>query len=698
MSEPKAKASVLRARKVVSVPFLCEAASGESVTIAPVPPELRLLHLLTLNAAVAAAACRFATKKTGPTRLAIAVDAFLLWYLLQYLAVALPGFLGLLGPWSMTLTAAALSAALWWAAGRGDPLPRRDPIDPAERRAWAVCGAFLIGMLAVVIHGQWLLPPMANDPLTYHLPAAVRWLQTGYLDVYPTWFFNPANAYSPLAGSTFLAWLLAPMGNDLAARFGQAPAALMLFLAVGQVAKNLGAGPAAAVVALAAALCRPVMGEATLAKDDLFLAAFFAAAAAGLSRERLRDPAAPWRIGVAVGLMLAVKFTALLALPVLLLALDAPWRAGWRLKKWAVALGVAGLLAVPWYLRNLLAHGNPVFPVSTLGLPGLFTTARAAALSTVGGAWGAVVTSYVGTTAPLAVALLIVWMLAAVAARRDAWRDPLKRLCVAGPPLGVALFFVLSPYAEVRFLLPSLLLLTAGAAAAFRWGKTVGWIVAVTLATVAAGTSFIPVLLAQFLPAAAAVAAVLVGVGLLWINVRDARLRGGAALLVGLLAAGAVYVYWPAAVENYRLNAAAAWPVQYGGLAEAWNFVRDHAPPGGTVAYAQTHFPYPLAGFDLDRHVVYAPVRPGVRTVADLGWLGDGLSGQKIDAAASRAANAGADRAVWLQNLRATGAAALFVAKPASGESPPELAWAEADSAYFRKVFENADAAVFEVR
>ena len=662
------------------------------------PPELRLLHLLLLNAAVAAAACRFAKKKTGPTRLAIAVDAFLLWYLVQYLAITLPGLLGLLGPGSMTLAAAALAAALWWSAGRGDPLPPRDPLGPAERRAWAVCGAFLIGMLAVVIHGQWLLPPMANDPLTYHLPAAVRWLQTGHLDIYETWFFNPANAYSPLAGSTFLAWLLAPMGNDLAARFGQAPAALMLFLAVGQLAKHLGAGPAAAVIGLAAALCRPVMGEATLAKDDLFLAAFFAAAAGGLSRERLRDPAGPWRIGVAVGLMLAVKFTALLALPALLLALDAPWRAGWRWKRWATALGVAGLLAGPWYLRNLLAHGNPVFPVSTLGLPGLFTTPPAAALSTVGGAWGAVVTSYVGTTGPLAVALLIVWMLAAVAAGRDAWRDPLTRLCVVGPPLGIALFFLLSPYAEVRFLLPSLLLLTAGAAVTFRAGKAVGWTATLTLVAVAAGTSFIPVLLAQFLPAAAAVGAVLVGVGLLWVSVRDARLRGGAALLVGLLAAGAVYIYWPAAVENYRLNAAAAWPVQYGGLAEAWNFVRDQTPPGGTVAYTQSHFTYPLAGFYLDRRVVYAPVRPGVRTVADLGWLGDGLSGQTIDAAASRAADAGADRAVWLQNLRASGAAVLFVAKPDSGDSPPELAWAEADSARFRKLFENPNAAVFEVR
>ena len=50
---------------------------------------------------------------------------------------------------------------------------------------------------------------------------------------------------------------------------------------------------------------------------------------------------------------------------------------------------------------------------------------------------------------------------AVVTSARLLVRTPLVRLCALGPPLGVALFVALSPYAEVRFILPSLLLMFA---------------------------------------------------------------------------------------------------------------------------------------------------------------------------------------------------------------------------------------------
>ena len=653
------------------------------------PPELRLLHLLALNAAVLGAACRFAKKKTAPDRLTTCVDALLIWYAVQYLSIALPGLLGSLGPASMTLTAAGLAGALWWAAGRADPLPAVNPLSRSELWSWSGASALVLALLGVLVWRQWILPPQANDPLTYHLPAAAEWLQTGRIGTHQTWLFNPANTYSPLGGSAFLAWLIGPVGNDVAARFGQVPAALLLFLAVGQLARGLGAGPAAAVIGLAAVLGRPAMSQTTLAKDDLFVAALFATAAAGLARDRLKDEFAPWRIGTALGLMLAIKFTALLALPVLLLATDAPWRAGWRLKKYAITAAVAAALAGPWYLRNLLEYGNPLFPVAALGMPGLFTTARAVELRSIAGAWRTITGGYAGATVPLAIALLAVW-----GAAWSGWkllRDPLSRLVLIGPVVGIGLFLALSPYPEPRFLLPSFTLLTAAAALASRFGRLSAWVAAGLLATVAAATGFAPGQLLLNLPAAAVAAVVLLAVWVVWRRLNIPRLRAAVALSAGLLAAGWVYVQWAAVLSTYRQNTALAWGLNYGGLGEAWNAVRDRTPADATVAYGGTHFTYPLMGFDLDRRVVYAPSRPGLTSVADLGWLGGGLAGLEIDKAASAAAAQGAGERVWRENLKRSGAGVLFLAKPAG----PEAGWAEGA---FEKVFENGKASIYVMR
>ncbi len=662
----------------------------------PLPPELRLLHLLALNAVVAVAACRFAKKRTAPTRLAVAVDAFLIWYGIQYLAVALPGLLGILGPASMTLAAAAMAGLLWWAAGRGDPRPVPKAISGSQLWVWPAALALAGALLIVLVWRQWVLPPVANDPLTYHLPAAVEWLQTGRIGAYQTWFFNPANTYSPLCGSTVLAWLIAPLGNDVIARFAQVPAAILLLLAVGQLARHLGGGSAAAVVGLAAVLGRPAVSQATLAKDDLFVAALFAVAAAGLSRDRLKDDLAPWRLGAAVGLMLAVKFTALLALPLLLLAIDAPWRAGWRWRRYGTAVGAAAALAGPWYLRNLIAFGNPVFPVSVLGLPGLFTTARAAELRTVGGAWATVTGGYAGTTMPLAIGLLTVWVAAVASAGRAAWADPLARLCLIGPAVGIGLFLALSPYPEARFLLPTLGLLAASAGLIYCRNHAAGWAAAGGLAAVAAATGFVPSQTAINLPSAAVLAAVMMAIHAAW-RWAPPRGREVAALVASLLLAAAVYVEWTPSLNAYRQTTTVSWESNYGELGAAWAAAREATGAGSTVAYAGTHFTYPLAGFELDRRVIYCPSRPNVRTVAELGWLGRGLSGREIDRAATAAAVRGADREVWLENLRREKVDFLLVAKP-DGREVPELAWARQMPGRFERVFENGAAAGYRVR
>src|SRR5262249_13020644 len=158
----------------------------------------------------------------------------------------------------------------------------------------------------------------------------------------------------------------------------EAPALVMIFFALMQLCRQLGADArVAALVALAACVARPFISQTILAKDDLFVAAFFLAAVVGLSQQRLRDSLGSWRLGTAIGLLLATKYTALFSAPILFLAIDAPVRASWRRRQYLIALFVAIAIACPWYLRNWILYQNPLFPVefSVFGariFPGMF--------------------------------------------------------------------------------------------------------------------------------------------------------------------------------------------------------------------------------------------------------------------------------------------------------------------------------------
>jgi len=67
---------------------------------------------------------------------------------------------------------------------------------------------------------------------------------------------------------------------------------------------------------------------------------------------------------------------------------------------------------------------------------------------------------------------------------------------------------------------------------------------------------------------------------------------------------------------------------------------------------------------------------------------------EKLVAIAIAAANAPADLKVLKQNLRAAGAEYFVVGL---GSNAPEIAWADADTTQFFKLFENADSAVYRI-
>ena len=278
------------------------------------------------------------------------------------------------------------------------------------------------------------------------------------------------------------------------------------------------------------------------------------------------------------------------------------------------------------------------------------------------------------------------------------------RLCVVGPILGIALFIFTSPYDEIRFIGPSLLLLIACAGIALpasRWRGDLAW--AGVVALLAMSTSFVPERLADLLPTVAAIAGCGAIIVFGWALLRPRPIRLAAVALAGVAGFAGIYVQWMAFLDSYRLSDQ-LWSndiAGYGTLGEAWLFVRREIPADETIAYANTYFVHPLYGYNLNRPAVYAPLRAGLTSIDQLPRIGRPLSGEMIGVAIARLTTADPDRGAWLANLRSAGARHLFVAKgdltgsPTSA-SPAELIFAEQDPGHFRRLFDNDAAAVYQ--
>ena len=678
--------------------------------------ELALLGCVLLNAAVFGAAWRFAARRVTTSTTQAVLDAALLGYAVQYAAVGLPGVLGLLRPAVVVAVAITAAIALFAVAGRQRPTGRATA--GVDRAVVIAAATFVTAVVLGFAYHQSGLPVAANDPLTYHFPAAVQWLQRGRIGLFPTWFFNPANGYSPLAGSAFVAWLMVPFGSDVMARFVQVPALLFTGLGVYRLARQVAPVAAEAatpvepvrsgfpavsqsvMAAAAAVLCRPLFMASLTGKDDLFVAFTFAAALVALAPDRAAEPFGALRLGLALGLLLATKYTAFLAVPMLLLAADGPWRGGWRPGRWLTAAATAVVVAGPWYLRNWIATGNPVFPLDVSPLfHGLFTAARSTVLASPAADVKAILGGSYGLPVAVAAVAASGWMVTAVGVGLWA-RDPMRRACVLGPPVGLAVFLWRSPFPEVRFVYPVLLALLAAAVAGLtgrlRWAAVALPLAAVATITVSRGwAALAPVI------AVAAIAAVVVA----WadsVTVVGPRWRRGAVVALPLCGLSLLaYVRWTAFCNGYPTQWTAdgtLWAAQYPYEQPLWRFVNRHVPADATVAYADLYLVYPLQGPGLRRRIGYAPTRRSVRTPADLPWLGDHLSGEQLVRAADAATVANPDPAAWRDNLRRLGADYLVIGRVVPNYTPVEMTWAASDPRHFRPLYAGPAGRVFSVR
>lgn len=278
--------------------------------------------------------------------------------------VAVPG---LLHAFHLPVVLAAL-AALCWFAHRQAPGPRSTWHDlPFGRPTRAGIVATLLALGAVLALGarnQILYTVQDADSMWYHLVMTGEWVRTGSL--------QPIDAI-PVIGIAYpgfrqalLAWLSLPHGTEHLALLGILEFPL-LALSVYTLAREHGTARAVALACGLGAATTPVALAALGTQgNDVCLAIHLLLSLVFLGRWiRGEGRGNTLFAGIALGALAATKYSgpgyAGLAVGVVVLqhGVRAAWQA--RSASW-LAVGAALLLAGPWYLRNLIAFGNPLYP------------------------------------------------------------------------------------------------------------------------------------------------------------------------------------------------------------------------------------------------------------------------------------------------------------------------------------------------
>jgi hypothetical protein len=357
---------------------------------------LTLLALALLAAGGYLAALRLLGEEAGRDPLALAI-ASLLAAIAEAVAIGL--LLGVLGVLRIELAlaaqtllvavlerrrrphvqgghAAALPGGLsLQVAGRPASVAEAELWGPARqlaRRTWERLRSYP-GLSLLTVHAVGsealrglLRPPLSWDSLMYHLLLTATWLQEHNLA--PVFGSYPVNDYGyvPANGSIWLWWWMAPSHSELYANLTSLPHWVLLGLAAGGVARQLGARrhwPLASylvlltptVVRFAATQYVDILVGATLLAGFFFIVRW-------MERPRLADAVlAGAGCGLACGAkILGVPYAAALAAAAVILV---PWRnARWRVRvpQLAVSLLVSAALGSFFYVRNMALGAGPL--------------------------------------------------------------------------------------------------------------------------------------------------------------------------------------------------------------------------------------------------------------------------------------------------------------------------------------------------
>jgi hypothetical protein len=272
-----------------------------------------------------------------------------------------------------TLVAAAVLLAVAAAFGPRVLAVPRHPLSPPPAGGWPTAIAVAVVALVFAHWGLTAKDALSRgifnfDSLWYHLPFAVDMAQshsvTGlhYTEtVFTNWFY-------PQNGELLHSVGILLTGRDTLSLFLNFGWLAIAFLSAWCIGRPYGRGPLTVAAAAVLLECHTlVVREPGAAKNDLMAAALLLAAIAILVNAE-RKPGWPLAAaGLAVGMAVGTKSTALAMAAALTVAVVflAPTGRRWVAAGWWFAAALAG--GGYWYLRNLIISGNPLPQLEHLG-------------------------------------------------------------------------------------------------------------------------------------------------------------------------------------------------------------------------------------------------------------------------------------------------------------------------------------------
>lgn len=238
---------------------------------------------------------------------------------------------------------------------------------------WAV----VVGICVTAFATSVLKQSYGPDAVNYHLPDIANWVRDhGFWSVRQFQLGVYQNAY-PMNSEVVSGFFVVPFGHDYLVNLGVLLQFALVTVAVGALAEHFGARRRsdALLVGLAAATI-PVVATSHLGSVGSDVIPIAAVVLAVLGADRWRRTEAPADLALAalaLGLAFGTKFTTIVYVPVLAMSLVV--LAVWR-RRWVQGLVLVPLLfALPcayWFVRNVVAEGNPLWAFPLLGLPGGF--------------------------------------------------------------------------------------------------------------------------------------------------------------------------------------------------------------------------------------------------------------------------------------------------------------------------------------
>lgn len=285
--------------------------------------------------------------------------------------------------------------AWWWARSQpldravrtAAPPPSRNVAAPLEDlpRAWVMVLLLIAVPLAVLVLLNGLSSIKGYDSFSDHIARPARWLATGRL---VPGVFEEVVTHYPGNFELLVRWTLS-LGTDRFAflvAYGSSVAATWV---VYRLAREVGQGTMAALVSALAAVSLQVLAyQSVVVYSDSFTALCLLLATWLLLvwlREGASDRRLTFGFGLALGLAMGAKYSA--GPPAVVLGLLWLWHAcrdvtregfeqplvdvRWLAPQlaWLVAGVLPGMAF--WYVRNLVLQGNPFYPLSVAGLPGI---------------------------------------------------------------------------------------------------------------------------------------------------------------------------------------------------------------------------------------------------------------------------------------------------------------------------------------